>query len=106
MTDKRIVLSTAGSQEEAKRIANALVERHLAACVNIVPGLESVYWWEGKIESAGEWLLVMKTTTATFPRLRDALLELHSYSLPECIVLAVEDGSRTYLKWLGESVEG
>ena len=106
MTDKRIVLSTAGSHEEARKIAQSLVERSLAACVNIVPGVESVYRWEGKIESGAEWLLVMKTTAAAFPRLRDALLELHSYEVPECILLSVEDGSPGYLEWLGESVQG
>lgn len=105
MTDKRIVLSTAGSQEEGRRIAQALVERRLAACVNIVPGIESVYRWEGKVESAAEQLLVIKTTAAAFPKLREALLELHSYSVPECLMLSVEDGSAAYLAWLGESVE-
>lgn len=104
MTDKRIILSTAGSHEEAKKIAWALVERQLAACVNIVPGVESVYRWQGKVESAGEWLLVMKTTLAAFPALRDALREMHSYEVPECVVLAVEDGDAAYLAWIGESV--
>lgn len=105
MTDKRLVLSNAGSQEEAQRIAHALVERQLAACVNIVPGVESVYRWKGNIESAPEWLLLIKTTAAAFPRLREALQELHSYEVPECVALAIEDGSPAYLEWLGESVE-
>jgi periplasmic divalent cation tolerance protein len=105
MTDKRLVLSTAGSQEEARRIAHALVERQLAACVNIVPGVESVYRWKGNVESTPEWLLLIKTTAATFLRLREALQELHSYEVPECVALAVEDGSPAYLEWLGESVK-
>ncbi len=104
MTDQRIVLSTAGSQEEARKIALALVERRLAACVNIVPGVESVYRWQEKVESAQEWLLVVKTTAAAFPKLRDALKELHSYQVPECILLAIEDGSQPYLDWLAQSV--
>ena len=104
MTDKRIVLSTAGSPEEARKIAYALVERRLAACINIVPGVESVYRWEGKIEAASEWLLLIKTTAAIFPRLRDALTEMHSYATPECLSLEIEEGSRDYLDWIGESV--
>jgi periplasmic divalent cation tolerance protein len=106
MTDKCVVLTTAGSQEEARRIAHALVERKLAACVNIVPGVESVYRWQGKVESSPEWLLLIKTTSAAFPGVRDGLRDLHSYELPECLLLAVADGDPAYLQWLGESVTG
>jgi periplasmic divalent cation tolerance protein len=105
MTDKRLVLSTAGSQEEARKIAHALVDRRLAACVNIVPGVESVYRWQGKVETATEWLLVVKTTAAAFPTLSKALRELHSYGVPECLMLTVEDGDAAYLEWIGESVQ-
>jgi periplasmic divalent cation tolerance protein len=105
MTDKRIVLSTSGSQEEARAIARALVERRLAACVNIISSLESVYRWQEKVDSAQEWLLVIKTTEAAFPKVRDAIAELHSYDLPECVTLAIEDGSTEYLKWIEESVQ-
>src|SRR5260221_10446943 len=104
MTEARIVLTTASSPEEARGIARALVERRLAACVNIVPGVESVYRWQGKVESAAEWLLVIKTTQGVFPKLREALKELHSYDVPECVMLAVEDGDAEYLRWVGESV--
>jgi periplasmic divalent cation tolerance protein len=104
MTDKRIVLTTCGSLEEARKIAHALIERRLAACVNIVPQVESVYRWQGKVETAAEWLLVIKTAAAVFTRLRDALSELHSYETPECIAIAIEDGSAAYLEWIGESV--
>jgi len=104
MTDKRIVLSTAGSQEEARKIAHALINRRLAACVNIVPGIESVYRWEGKVEAASEWLLIIKTTAAAFPNVRDVIAELHSYEVPECLALAVEDGATSYLEWIGKSV--
>jgi periplasmic divalent cation tolerance protein len=104
MTDKRIVLTTAGSEEEARKIAQQLVERRLAACVNIVPQVESIYRWQAKAESSREWLLVIKTTAERFAEVRDAIRELHSYDLPECIMLSIEDGSPAYLQWLGESV--
>jgi periplasmic divalent cation tolerance protein len=106
MTDKRIVLTTAGSQEEARKIAHGLVERRLAACVNIVGPTKSVYRWQGKVETAEELLLVIKTIAAAFPRVRDAIRELHSYEVPECVMLSVADGSEKYLRWLEESVKG
>jgi len=104
MTDKRIVLTTCGSLEEARKIATALVERRLAACVNIVPQIESVYRWQGKVETSTEWLLVIKTTAGVFTSLCDTLHELHSYETPECIAIEIEDGSAAYLEWIGESV--
>jgi len=105
MTDKRIVLSTAGSEEEARKIATHLVERRLAACVNIVPQIESVYRWQGKVESSREWLLLIKTTVERFSSIRDAIQQLHSYELPECIAINIEDGSAAYLEWIGEAVK-
>lgn len=105
MTGKRIVLATAGSEEEARNIALALVDRRLAACVNIVAQVESVYRWQGNVESSREWLLIIKTTADRFPSVRDAIQEMHSYELPECISLNIEDGSADYLEWLGNSVE-
>lgn len=105
MTDKRIVLTTAGREEEARKIARALVERQLAACVNIVPQIESVYRWQGKVESAGEWLLLIKTTAEKFPAVLDAIRELHSYDLPECISIAIDEGSPSYLQWMAGSVK-
>jgi periplasmic divalent cation tolerance protein len=105
MTDKRLVLTTCGSQDEAQRIAKKLVEHRLAACINIVPQIESVYRWQGKVESATEWLLLIKTTAAAFERLRGALMKLHSYDVPECIEVAIEDGSAAYLEWIAESVK-
>jgi periplasmic divalent cation tolerance protein len=103
MTDARIILTTAGSQEEARKIAHALVERRLAACVNIVPGIEAVYRWQGKVDSATEWLLVIKTQAELFERVRDAVKELHSYDLPECMMLEVSAGSQEYLDWIAEN---
>jgi periplasmic divalent cation tolerance protein len=105
MTDKRIVLSTAGSEEEARKIAQALVERRLAACVNIVGPIHSIYRWKGAVESAPEHLLIIKTTESAFPHVRDAIRELHSYELPECVMLTIEAGSEEYLKWITESVD-
>ena len=104
-TQARVVLSTAGSQDEARKIAHALVERKLAACVNIVPQIESVYRWQGNVETATEWLLIIKTQAEAFARLRDAIKELHSYDLPECVMLEVAVGSPAYLKWISENVE-
>jgi periplasmic divalent cation tolerance protein len=105
MTDKRIVLCTAGSEEEARKIARHLVEQRLAACVNVVPQIESIYRWQGKMESAREWLLLIKTTVERFPDVRDAIRELHSYEVPECISISVEDGSAAYLEWIERSVQ-
>jgi len=105
MTDKRIVLSTAGSADEAHRIANHLVEQRLAACVNIVPRIESIYRWQGKVESSEEWLLLIKTTTEKFGQVRDAIRQLHSYDLPECVAVRIEDGIPEYLDWIGDSVK-
>jgi periplasmic divalent cation tolerance protein len=105
MTDKRIVLSTAGCEAEARKIAHALVERRLAACVNLVPRVESVYRWQGKVESNEEWLLLIKTSAEKFAAVRDAIRELHSYDLPECISVNIEEGSAEYLRWLGDSTQ-
>jgi periplasmic divalent cation tolerance protein len=105
MTDKRIVLCTAGSEEEARKIARHVVEQRLAACVNIVPHLESIYRWQGKVESARECLLLIKTTKKRFPAVRDAIRELHSYELPECISISIDEGSAAYLEWIDQSVK-
>jgi len=104
MTDKRIVLTTAGSEEEAQRIAHHVVEEQIAACVNIVPHITSIYRWKNKVEEAREWLLIIKTTAAAFEEIRQAIARLHSYELPECTCLTIEDGSANYLEWIAESV--
>lgn len=103
MTRAKIVVTTCGSVEEAQKIARELVERRVAACVNIVSPIQSVYRWQGKVESASEWLLLIKTTAEKFAAVRDAIGELHSYDLPECIMVSIEDGSPEYLKWIEEN---
>jgi periplasmic divalent cation tolerance protein len=105
MTNKRLVLTTASSLEESKQIARELVDRRLAACVNIVPKIESVYRWEGKVEEAHEFLLLVKTTESAFARVRETIQRLHSYKVPECIALPIEEGSQSYLNWIEDSVE-
>jgi periplasmic divalent cation tolerance protein len=104
MTDKLLVLTTAGSQAEARKLARALVDRRQAACVNVVSGVESIYQWKGKTEQAQEWMLLIKTTAAVFDRVRDTIKELHSYELAECIAVSIGDGSPAYLQWIADSV--
>ena len=103
MTDKLLVLTTAGSEQEAETIAYALVEKKLAACVNIIPKIGSVYRWEGEVEKSEEWLLLIKTVRARQDEVFAAIRELHSYKLPESISIAIEDGSKGYLDWLAEN---
>jgi periplasmic divalent cation tolerance protein len=105
MSDKLIVLTTAGSETEARKMAQTLVERRLAACVNIIPRIQSVYRWEGKVEETEECLLLIKTVKAREDQVRTAIRELHTYDLPECIAIPIESGSAEYLKWLSDSVE-
>lgn len=105
MTNLRLVLTTAESQNQARRIADALIERKLAACVNIVSGVQSIYRWKGKAEEADEWLMWIKTTADAFERVCETIKELHTYELPECMCLVIEDGSPEYLRWIEESVE-
>lgn len=100
MTDKIVVLSACSSQDEARRIAGLLVERRLAACVNLVGGMRSVYRWQGAIEEAEEWLLVIKTRRSLFDALRTAIEQAHSYQVPEVVALPMTDGSAAYLEWL------
>ena len=105
MSNARIVLTTAGSVEEARKLARALVENRLAACVNVVPQVESIYHWQGKVESAAEWLLVIKTMARSFPGVQATIEALHSYEVPECIMLDVSDGDLEYLDWIAGSVD-
>jgi periplasmic divalent cation tolerance protein len=106
VTGRIVVLCTVGSGDEAQRIASAVVERRLAACVNVVPGVVSVYRWEEKVQRDDEWLLVMKTTADRFEALRKAVVDLHSYDVPEVIQLSIERGHDPYLEWIDSSVAG
>ena len=103
-TTARLVLTTAPSAEAADRLARTLVEEQLAACVTLVPSIQSVYRWQGAMESATETLLLLKTSVERLPALEARLLALHSYQTPEFLVLPVESGSRSYLDWLAASL--
>ena len=104
MTDALIVFCTCSSREEALKLAQAIVSDEVAACVNMVPLVESVYRWEGKIESAQEVLLLIKTTRERFGALQDLIVRLHSYDTPEVIAVPVVVGLEKYLAWLGASI--
>jgi len=105
MSERLVVLSTVATAKDAQRIAHALVERGLCACVNIVPGVISVYRWKGRVEQAEERLLVMKTRGERLGALREALVELHPYDVPEALALPVEGGLAPYLAWLDDAVK-
>ena len=104
MSARLVALSTAPSAEVAEQLARALVERGLAACVNVVPGVTSFYRWRGQLQRDAECLLVIKTRAARLDELRAALAQLHPYELPELVALPVEAGHAPYLAWLDESV--
>lgn len=105
MTDKRVVLTTTGSKEEAQKIASKLVERQLAACVNVVGPIASTYRWKEKVETAEEYLVLIKTSSEIFEAVREAIVELHSYELPEIISLPIDSGSDEYLDWIEASID-
>ena len=106
MTDKLLVLVTCSTGAEARRIARAVVEERLAACVNILPGsVTSIYCWKGKVESARERLLLIKTSRKRLAKLRATVEKLHSYDVPEFIAIPIAEGSPKYLAWIEESVE-
>src|SRR3989344_6530376 len=104
MSRYRAVFVTASSPQEAKTIAQAVLRAKLAACVNIVPKISSSYWWKGKIETASESLLIIKTKNALIRKLIHKVKAVHSYAVPEVIALPIQEGNPDYLKWIGESV--
>jgi periplasmic divalent cation tolerance protein len=106
MSEKLVVLVTAGSQEEAERIAHALVAEMLAACVNLIPAVTSVYRWEGQVQSDQEWLLVAKSRRDVLDDLVRRVQALHSYDVPEIIALPLVGGSDAYLRWIDREVHG
>jgi periplasmic divalent cation tolerance protein len=101
MPDPLLALTTCPDAETATKIARALVDERLAACVNRVPGIGSVYRWQGEIHDAAEVLLLIKTTRKRFAALRTRLVELHPYEVPELIVMDIVDGHPPYLDWIG-----
>ena len=104
MSDARVVLTTVGVLEKAEHLAKGLVERRLAACVNIVGPIRSIYRWQGAIEDQQEYLLVIKTTKERAPDLKAAFAELHPYELPEHVELPIAGGGAGYLEWLSAQV--
>ncbi|NTU42145.1 MAG: divalent-cation tolerance protein CutA [Nitrospirales bacterium] len=99
-----VIYITAADEEEAGRIARSLVEERLAACVNIVAGIRSIYSWEGRVEDGSEVLMIAKSRRDLFDRLSQRVKELHSYTVPEIIVVPIIEGSPDYLKWLEEAI--
>jgi periplasmic divalent cation tolerance protein len=105
MTDKIVVLVTCESAKQARKIARALVDRRLAACGNVIDApVRSIFRWKGKVESAKEFLLILKSSRRRFTAIDAAVRQLHSYDVPEIIALPVTEGSRGYLDWIAESV--
>jgi periplasmic divalent cation tolerance protein len=104
MSERVVAFSTVGTAEDALRIAHALVERGLAACVNVLPEVVSIYRWKGAVEQETERLLVIKTRMDRLEALREALLALHPYEVPELVALPIVGGHPPYLDWLDESV--
>lgn len=101
-----VVLITAPNRDEASRLAELMVNQQLAACVQILPEMESIYVWEGKMQRESEVLMLIKTTRAKFNELEQKVREVHSYETPEIIALTITAGSAAYLKWLATSCEG
>lgn len=106
MTDKIVILSTCADLAEAERIAHSLVKDRLAACVNVIPGLKSIYRWKGAIEESSEHLLVVKTSRELFEKVQNYLSAVHSYEVPEAIALPIVDGAPNYLNWLAGELRG
>ena len=104
MSDVFVILCTFPNPEQARQIGTALVERQLAACVNLVPAVESIYRWEGKVETASEVLAVFKTTRAVFPAFQQALTELHPYEVPEIIAISPDQVAEPYRAWVLNNV--
>lgn len=103
-SDIRVILSTAASREEAERIARALLDQQLAACVNVVAGVRSLYRWKGAIEQAEEVLLLIKTSAGLLDTAASVLRSAHSYEIPELLVFTPESGGADYVDWLMQSV--
>jgi periplasmic divalent cation tolerance protein len=103
--DYAVVLVTAKDSAEAQKIANALLEKKLIACANLISGVQSLFWWEGKIDQAQEVLLVLKTKVSQVSEITKNVKALHSYDVPEVIALPIVAGNEDYLKWIKDSVQ-
>jgi periplasmic divalent cation tolerance protein len=106
MTDKIVVLSTCATEEEAEKLARALLDERLAACVSVIPRIRSYYRWKGAIESANECLLLIKSSRELFGPLAAVLEKAHSYEVPELLALPVVEGATNYLNWLQANLRG
>ena len=104
MTDSRQVTTTLPDRDAANRIGRRLVEERLAACAQVVGPVASVYWWQGEVETAGEWYCHLKTTAARVEPLMARLRELHPYEKPEIVALAITEGDPSYLRWIADAV--
>jgi len=105
MEEAIIVFVTCGSEEEASKISNSLIEKRLAACANIISPIRSIYRWEGKIWDEKEYLIIIKTKRSNFEELEKEIKSLHSYSVPEVVALRISEGSIPYLNWIFESTK-
>jgi len=104
-TGKIVIFVTTGTEQEAHKIAELLLTKRKAACVNIVPGVESSFWWQGKLDSARESLLIIKTRASLLPEIIELVKSIHSYEVPEIIALPIIGGSEDYLKWIDDEVK-
>lgn len=105
MEDLVQVVTTVGSKDEADKIAGALVERRLAACVQLLGPIQSIYRWQAKIETSQEWMCMIKTTRARYAAVEEAIRQLHSYAVPEILAMPVERASQDYCRWLENEVK-
>ena len=106
MGDEIVILITAGTSEEAGTIARTLVDEHLVACVNIVPGIRSFFFWDGRTQEAQESLLICKSRLHAMAKVQERVKTMHSYTVPEIIALPVVAGLESYLAWVGDAVKG
>lgn len=94
------IITTTASEDEAVRLARALLEQRLAACVQIIGPIESLYWWQGKVNKSEEWMCIAKSELSLFPKIEETIKALHSYEVPEILAVPVVAGSEQYLQWL------
>lgn len=99
-----IIMVTCASRVEARRIADRILKMRLAACANIIDGIDSKFWWNNKIDHTSESLIIIKTRKSNFKKIESQIIKLHSYEVPEIIAIPIAAGSRNYLNWIGENV--